>query len=150
MFKLKDGSSRVLQRNSLTYLWKTLAFLNSFIMVTLISKMYFGSMGQESVSTLIHNLRQHQPFLTIIPKFSVDFFMFHIEKSFFGSFFSSWGKRPSDTFSICLICEQLCCISIAFLSCLNYRNSKILVSIFSLHFYVLLIPTNLFHIYMKS
>lgn len=150
MVKLKDGSWRVLQNNSLTYLWKTFTFLNSFIMVTFISKTHFGSVGQESVSKLIHSLKQDQPLLIIIPKFFVDFLMFDIEKSFFAAFFSSWWKRPSDTFSICLIREQLCCISIAFLIYLNYRNSKNLVSIFSLYFYVLLIPTNVFHFHMKS
>ena len=58
--KLKNGSWKVLLRHSLRYLWKTLAFVNSFIMVIFISKMYFDYMGQESVSKLIHNFKQNQ------------------------------------------------------------------------------------------
>ena len=65
--------------------------------------MYFDNIGHGSVSKLILSLKRHHPLLIIGPEFSAEFSMFHIETSSFAVFSSCCGKRPNDTFSICLI-----------------------------------------------
>lgn len=100
-------------------------------MVIFISKIYFDYMGQESVSKLIYKFKQHQ---LIIPNHCtwIVCWLFYVPywyKSFLEAFSSSWRKRPSNTFSICLIYGKLYYISIVFLSCFNRRNYKISVAI---------------------
>lgn len=103
-------------------------------------------MGRKSVSKLIHSLIQYQPLLALT---SLLTFICSILKNLFSCmiiFYSSLGKRPSDTFSICLICGKLCCIPKVFPNSLNHKHSKNLVAIFLLCFYVLY----LFHTQNKS